>query len=133
MIFFLIVVGSGAVALLVQNVFLSNQNHELLKEVRAARATLSQVAKGSGSVETCVVLADVALERRRQVEIGWSPEHDDKHSTRRMVILAWSRVHAPRANSSAFTRRGLVQGVAVLVAAIESMDRHAAARAEVDR
>lgn len=86
------------------------------------------------TLRTASVLADVAQERGRQVAKGWTPEHDDQHTTREMLELATGRLHmAGRPDyagglpvSTALghhDRRRLLEGIAILVAAVEAMDR----------
>lgn len=70
------------------------------------------------------VLGQVAAERARQIQMGWTPEHDDLHSTHQMVQLARSR--AGRVGSSGegyYSRERLIEAAAIFVAAVEAMDR----------
>lgn len=122
MIALLLVLGLGALALLVHNVFLSEQARDLIRERNEAYAALAEFAHTDKSV-----LLEVAVERQRQIRNGWTPEHDDTHSTHAMVLLADERIHAPWKRRP-YTRAGLLQGVAILVAAIESMDRRTVAQ-----
>lgn len=58
---------------------------------------------GAG-VEKAGVRAEIAAERRRQIEVeGWTPEHDDKHDRRELFAAARSYVERWRA------KRGLPQ------------------------
>ena len=77
------------------------------------------------------VLDDVAAERNRQVEKGWTRDHDDHHSTHDLVRLAEKRIHSPGrppAESGYYDRQRLVEGIAMLVAAVEAWDRREARR-----
>lgn len=81
-------------------------------------------------------LADIAVERRRQVDVeGWSLEHDDGHDNGEIAEAAaqWaSRVQHPLVWSWASDkakhprRRQLVIAGALIVAEIERLDRSAA-------
>lgn len=75
--------------------------------------------------ETTRVLDDVKAERRRQIEKGWTPEHDDRHATHDLVRLAEHRIHTegPDARSGYYSRQRIVEGIAMLVAAVEAKDR----------
>lgn len=76
------------------------------------------------SEQTRQVLVDVAQERRRQINKGWTPEHDDAHSSLGFERLVLVRLlAASKTMSYSGTRRCLVQAAAVVVAAIESIDR----------
>ena len=78
---------------------------------------------------TARVLNDVRIERDRQVaDLGWTPEHDVcHHSTHDMVRLAERYAHKTESDrdehQGLYSRRRLVQAVALLVAAVEAMDR----------
>lgn len=103
------------------------------------------IAKTNG----CSALADVAAERRRQIEAeGWVPEHDDEHSNGEMALAAACYARAgsgvpmiadvpllwPWTSSwwkPAGARRNLVKAAALILAEIERLDR-AAARAGGD-
>lgn len=77
--------------------------------------------------EALPVLAQITLERDRQLtELGWTPEHDDTHGAVHLVSLAVDHIIevgyvAVRADD----RDELVQAAALLVAAIEVLDRQA--------
>lgn len=71
--------------------------------------------------ETQRVLDDVKAERARQIEKGWTPEHDDRHTTHRMVELAGERLRLP--GRGCYDRSRLIEGIAILVAAVEAWDR----------
>ena len=88
-------------------------------------------------------LADIAAERRRQVEVeGWTPEHDDQYGEYvlpcaagcyAMYTLAYPAGDPPRPwpwagdwwKPSADPRRNLVKSGALIAAAIERIDRAA--------
>ena len=99
-----------------------------------------------------VALADVAAERARQIAVeGWTPEHDDEHSSAEMARAAYSYVGhyfqrgwtAPDVYASEGSphswpwdeewwkpktpRRDLVRAAALLLAEIERIDRAAIA------
>ena len=84
------------------------------------------------TAETQRVLDDVKAERDRQVAEGWTPEHDDNHTTYDLVTLAKTYAGKPESDrpehSGMFSRRRLVQATALLVAAIEAWDRWEAAK-----
>lgn len=73
------------------------------------------------------VLADIRTERIRQVADGWTPEHDDTHTTHDMVRLAETYAHKPETDRpehrGLYSRYRLVQAATLLVATIEAMDR----------
>lgn len=122
MIALLITVGLAALALLIHNVFLSAQASDLIRQRDDAFESLREFARSDS-----VVTFDLVVERARQIRNGWTPERDDQQSTHRMVELADERIHSPR-RGAPYTRAGLLQGAAILVAAIESMDRRTAAQ-----
>lgn len=78
------------------------------------------------------VYADIANERWRQKDKGYTPDHDDNHST--TDFLAFIEQRIPRVGSARFLdmddgknhdreRQVLVQIAALAVAAIERLDR----------
>lgn len=70
------------------------------------------------------VLRDVTTERHRQIAKGWTPEHDDGHRLSTMVDLADARMFlATQALATPVRRKRLVEAAAILVAAIEALDR----------
>lgn len=79
------------------------------------------------SAETQRVFDDVQLELDRQVADGYTPEHDDNHSTHDLVTLAKTYASKPESDrpehSGMYSRRRLVQATALLVAAIKAWDR----------
>jgi len=82
------------------------------------------------TAETQRVLDDIQAERDRQVDVGWTPEHDDRHSTRDLVQLAQQYAGKPESDRpedrGLYSRRRLVQATALLVATIEAWDRYEA-------
>lgn len=75
--------------------------------------------------DTARVLRDVAAERTRQVEKGWTREHDDTHATHDLMTLAERRAHmVGNRGNGYYSRERLVEAVAMMVAAIEAMDRY---------
>lgn len=75
------------------------------------------------------VLRDLTDERARQISKGWTPEHDDAHSTASLVRLAGDRLAAVDEEDAEAqledVRRYLVEATAILVATIEALDREA--------
>lgn len=84
-----------------------------------------RIRKRATVAETERVLRDIAVERERQVAKGWTPKHDDTHHTQTLVRLAFSRTHQGWSTSRGHSRKGLVEAAAILVAAVEAMDRAA--------
>lgn len=77
--------------------------------------------------EALPVLAAITLERDRQIaELGWTSTHDDHHGTGHLIKLAteWT-IHASHLQA-AEQRDALVKAAALLVAAIEVLDRRSA-------
>jgi len=70
------------------------------------------------------VLLQVRAERTRQIERGYTPEHDDQHGLTHLLDEAYARM-----NSSS-SRANLVAVAALVVAAIEWIDRSDAHLAE---
>jgi hypothetical protein len=76
------------------------------------------------SDHTAEVLEQVAEERARQIELGWRSEHDDRWGVHRLVALAEKRAHRENDdNPGYYSRDQLVQATALMVAAIERLDR----------
>lgn len=74
---------------------------------------------------TAQVLFDVAEERVRQRdELGYTVEHDDEEGVGHLIYQAGNYVAAKP--TEAVSREDLVKGAALLVAAIEVLDRKAA-------
>lgn len=69
------------------------------------------------------VLAEVTETRVRQIAAGYTPEHDDRHTASELVTYAVIRV-----GMGARDRQRLVEAAAMLIAAVESIDRKAARR-----
>jgi hypothetical protein len=86
------------------------------------------------------VLAEIAAERRRQVEKGWTPDHDDQHGQAEIIRAEeWgveSRVDdaldALAERDILRYRHLLLTATALLVAEIERIDRQAARSAGED-
>lgn len=76
------------------------------------------------------VLTDVGAERARQIRQGWTPDHDDRHDTDTLVRLSasYARRCGKGKEPGYFDRDRLVQAAALLVAAVEAMDRREAVR-----
>jgi hypothetical protein len=75
---------------------------------------------------TVGVMLQVKAERQRQIERGYTPEHDDEHGLEHIVDQARGRILPQQLR----TRGELVQAAACLVAAIEWLDRSDAHLAE---
>ncbi len=87
------------------------------------------------------VIADIAAERRRQIEAeGWTPEHDDTHNRGELADAAACYVLGPwwfkRLGERLWPwplkwwkpkdrRRDLIRAAALIMAEIERMDRRA--------
>jgi hypothetical protein len=80
-----------------------------------------------GEGPTRAVLEEVARERVHQIEDrGWTPEHDDTHTTQEWAWLLSQRAVAlscPWPDAVFDARRQLVEIAAIATAAIESLDR----------
>lgn len=111
-----------------------------------ARRDCSEASRRNSSEpepSTSEAIADIAAERRRQIDVeGWTPEHDDSHSRGELACAAgcyalvagglmdWFRISSLklwpwprewfRPNN---TRRALVKAGALIVAEIERIDR----------
>lgn len=70
------------------------------------------------------VLEDIRREREHQLE-RWTTDHDDRHRTDTLVRLAEQYAHRPGKNAErgCYDRHRIVQAAALLVAAVEAMDR----------
>jgi hypothetical protein len=78
------------------------------------------------------VVEEIAAERRRQIEKGWTPEHDDGHAYGEIIDHdQWGVVprliRAPL-ERPARARRLLVESAALIVAEIERRDRETVQR-----
>lgn len=74
------------------------------------------------------VALDVIEERERQIAKGWTREHDDAHGIQHLVSEATSRLHGwGEAPTDAFVRGELLASAALIVAAIEWLDRQQSA------
>jgi hypothetical protein len=111
----------------------------LISELERVRSELAACQSATQSP----ALADIAAERRRQMEVeGWTPEHDDAHSDGQMAVAAASyamhahqperikRITAPMYWPWAYewfkpstARRDLVKAGALIAAEIERLDR----------
>lgn len=78
---------------------------------------------------TSRVLADILIERGRQIDLGWTREHDDRHALRELVALSAAQVRKPGTEGPGFySRERLIEAAAILVAAVETIDRREARR-----
>lgn len=89
---------------------------------QVAREFVEYAVAPPGTEELSRVLDDIRVERDRQIGKGWTPEHDDEHDTADLVALATERLYLSDGEDQ-LTRRRLVEGVAMLVSAIEAIDR----------
>lgn len=109
---------------------------ECAAEIAQLREALSLYAPGTWPG----VIAEVAVERRRQVEQeGWTAEHDDEHGNEEMACAAACYAIANKFPGYAEKmwpwdgvwwkpsgdRRNLIKAAALLVAEIERLDRAA--------
>jgi hypothetical protein len=73
------------------------------------------------------VLIELLEERRNQVEAhGWTPDHDDLHSTSDFAWLCARRaveICHPDAAQMADSRRVFIEIAAIAIAAVEALDR----------
>lgn len=79
-------------------------------------------------------MKDITTERESQIEKGWTHEHDDGHPIGHLVNRAIVYASAGRYEGvlePALLREQLVKGAAMLVAAIDRVDR--AADVEIER
>lgn len=112
--------------------------------IRVWKAMLSAAPKpasGDDEVERSRALADITVERRRQIEAeGWTPEHDDQHADgghgghpalpqAAACYALGEQVRWPWAEEwwkpGPTRRRDLIKAAALLVAEIERLDRAA--------
>lgn len=114
----------------------------LKSDLRLILSTLN-----STKLEVTEVAAEIAAERRRQIEVeGWSPEHDDKHNEGEIATAAACYASPlPAYRQSGFRlgyislwpwdlcwwkpkdrRRDLIRAGALILAEIERLDRQAA-------
>lgn len=68
------------------------------------------------------VLQDITRERAHQIELGYTTEHDDTHSTEELVDLAFARLDVGDVLDSG-ARPRILEAAAILVAAVEAIDR----------
>lgn len=116
-------------------------SRQALKQIAEARAAVG------GEPSKPDVIAEIAAERRRQIEVeGWTPEHDDEHEEGSLASAAGCYAHyasLPNEVRAANTwwprnwpwqssfwnpkgrRRDLIRAAALIVAEIERLDRRA--------
>lgn len=79
------------------------------------------------TAETARVLDDVRRERVRQAEKGFTPDHDDsfhRQPGHRFIALGKTRATSPGPGDDGYlSRRRMIEGIAMLVAAVEILDR----------
>lgn len=81
--------------------------------------------------DTARVLLDVDAVRRLQVGVaGWTREHDDQRHPqpgRELISLAKARVTSSAGDRDGYlSRHRMIEGIAMLVAAVEVLDRNEA-------
>lgn len=82
------------------------------------------------AANTARVLGDISLERRRQVAKGYNPSHDDAGGTAHLIEE--TRWHLNRSGFENVDKRTeLIKAAALIVAAIETLDRVSARNAQV--
>lgn len=75
--------------------------------------------------DTIAVLSEVAMERSRQLTLGYTTEHDEQHGLNHLMGEAHYRLgHMGEVASLAAVRAELVKVAALAVAGIEHIDRH---------
>lgn len=74
--------------------------------------------------ETFEALLEVTQERSRQEELGWTVEHDAEHGAGHLLSEAYDRLHD--AQVPHVDRREVVKAAALLIAALEQIEREAA-------
>jgi hypothetical protein len=104
----------------------------------AWQARAQQAPAGSAQpVALTDAARDVLAERRRQIEVeGWTPEHDDKHSTQELAFAAACYVLADQGDAPPAVwpwdtswwkpkdqRCNLIKAGALILAEIERLDR----------
>ena len=91
---------------------------------RVARACLTAALSATPAASACsAALADVAAERRRQVDVAGWVRHDDAHSDGALARAAGC--YALHAGLESSRRRDLVKAGALILAEIERLDRAA--------
>ena len=63
---------------------------------------------------------EISDERKRQIEKGYTHEHDDEHGVEH--LLGWSIAHT-RSARNIEDRAGYIKAIALLVSAVEAHDR----------
>ena len=99
-------------------------NNRYLDDRRAAQRRASDailLASRVGVPDAALTPAalDVFGERRRQVEVGWTPEHDDAHADQGTAL--WARLFPWKPSQN--RRDDLVKAGALILAEIERIDR----------
>lgn len=73
------------------------------------------------------IMDEIYAERARQIEKGWSHEHDDEHGAGHLVQEARGRMNRYGNDGKylvkPYQRKLLLEAATLLVAAIESIDR----------
>jgi hypothetical protein len=73
---------------------------------------------------TAEILEEIAAERARQVELGWTIEHDNRYGVHHLVALSEKYAHRDNDEDPGYySRDNLVKAATLLVAAIERLDR----------
>lgn len=103
------------------SVTIDRQTWEALGRPVDLSLTLSTEERLDPPMPTERVLADVRTERHDQLRAGYSPQHDDEHGLAHLVDEARGRILPQQLR----TRDDLLEAAALLVAAVEWMDRQA--------
>jgi hypothetical protein len=74
---------------------------------------------------TLAVSAEVVAERQRQIDKGWTPEHDAAEGLLHLRHHAKDRIDQSRSGMMDERRKRLIQAAALCVAAVELIDRGA--------
>lgn len=77
--------------------------------------------------ESWLIASEILKERDRQLAIGYTTEHDDRHSVKQILSYAKDRIDGFKYgyDTPEEDRKALVQAAAVIMAAIERLDRAA--------
>jgi hypothetical protein len=81
---------------------------------------------GAARAATTAAALAVVAERDRQRSLGYTPAHDDEHGLAHLLDEAAHRVRGARhivVGGPAGTRKRILEAAAVLVAALEHLDR----------
>lgn len=78
----------------------------------------------TATVETLRVLIEAAATRRKQVEKGYTPEHDDEEGLKHLLHVAQTYAVPEDTNpTNSLIRQSLLDQIGTLIAAVEVIDR----------